>query len=313
MDLAVAGFRIPLHVPFRGLHERRGLLVKGPMGWGEYSPLPGYRDGSEPRCLAAARSAAFQSWPAPLRSSVPVHVTVPAVSPQAAAALVRDSGCSAAKVKVAEGSDEARVEAVRDALGPSGRLVIDANGSWEIDEAERALRVLGRYGVELAEQPVEGLEKLATLRKRTEIPLAADESVGTVEDAEMLRRLRAADAVVVKVQPLGGVRAAMKVVAAAGVPAIVSSMLETSVGVAAGVALAAALPELPYPCGLGTASFLEGDVVRDPLTPEGGVLEVRRPDVDHQALSRFASPVSVPDWFIEESMARGTFVPGDPA
>ena len=294
MDLEAVGFRIPLKVPFRGVRHRSGVLLRGPFGWGEYSPLPGYRRGSERRCLAAATSAAREPWPAPVRAEVPVHVTVPPLPPDEAAALVAGSGCTAAKVKVAEGDDDARVRAVREVLGASGRIVVDANGGWDVETAERMLKVLGRHAIELAEQPVGSLEEMAALRKRVDVPLGADEAVATVEDARRVADLEAADVLIVKVQPLGGVNQALQAVEAAGLPAAVSSMLETSIGVAAGLALAACLPDLPYTCGLGSVALLEGDVVADPLAPRDGVLQPRRPEVDRAALERFRANVSVP-------------------
>lgn len=236
----------------------------------------------------------MQPWPRPERTLVPVHVTVPAISPDEAWTLVHESGCSAAKVKVAEGDDEARLEAVRDALGPSGRIVIDANGAWDLDQARRALKVLGRYGIELAEEPVSGLEELAKLRRVVDVPVAADESAATVDAAIMAAKLEAADVLVVKVQVLGGVGEAMRAVEASDLPAIVSSMLETSVGVSAGLALAAALPELPYPCGLAVTSLLAGDLVAEPLVPEAGRLQLRRPEVDPESLRAFAAPARLP-------------------
>lgn len=268
--------------------------MRGAQGWGEYSPLPGYSDGSEHRCLLAARESAMQAWPTPKRTLVPVHVTVPAIGPEEASALVHESDCSAAKVKVAEGDDEARLEAVRDVLGPSGRIIIDANGAWDLDQARRALEVLGRYGLDLAEEPVSGLEQLAKLRRVTGVPLAADESVTTVEAAIRAKKMEAADVLVVKVQIFGGVWEAMRAVEASGLPAIVSSMLETSVGVSAGLALAAALSELPYPCGLAVGSLFMGDLVAEPLVPIGGSIELRRPEVDEAALKAFTAPASLP-------------------
>ena len=287
MDLEVHNFRIPLRAPFRGHSFREGQLWRGPVGWGECSPLPGYPGSDPDRSLDAAHEAAFEDWPKPLRDRIPVHVTVPALDPEAAAALVRSSGCRAAKVKVAEGGDEARLEAVRDALGPSGRLTVDANGAWSVDEAQGWMGTFARYGVELVEQPVETIEEMAELRRRANVPIAADELVTSPEAARRIADLEAADVLVVKVQSLGGVRPAIWAVEAAGLPAIVSSMLETSVGVAAGLALAAALPELSFPCGLGTVSLLEADVVAEPLLAVSGELLVRRPDVDLDLLAPY--------------------------
>ncbi|MDQ3951857.1 MAG: o-succinylbenzoate synthase [Actinomycetota bacterium] len=280
-------FRIPLRVRFRGVTERAGVLVRGPHGWGEFSPFPEYGPPVTRAWRAAAIEAATQPWPEPVRSSIPVNAIVPAVGPQQAHDMTVASGCSTVKVKVAEGDDEARVEAVRAALGPDGRIRIDANGAWDVDTAEKMIGVLGRYDLEYVEQPVATLEEMAELRRRVDVPLAADESVRTAEDPLRVKGLDAADVVVLKVQPLGGVRRCLEVAEAAGLPAVVSSAVETSIGLAAGVALGAALPELPYACGLGTLSLLEGDVVADPLVPRNGALEVRRPEVDEAALRRY--------------------------
>ncbi|GLY76054.1 o-succinylbenzoate synthase [Actinoallomurus iriomotensis] len=283
-------FAIPMRTRFRGVTRREGALVRGRAGWGEFSPFPEYRPAECARWLAAAYEAADEGWPEPRRTRIPVNVTVPAVGPEAAHAIVRSSGCRTAKVKVAEpGQDErediARVEAVRDALGPGGRVRVDANGAWDPDTAVRMLRALGE--LEYAEQPCATLEELAAVRARVDTPVAADESIRRAEDPLRVRAADAADIVVLKVQPLGGVRAALAVAEACGLPVVVSSAVETSVGLAAGLALAAALPELPYACGLGTLSLLEGDVVADPLAAVDGVIEVRRPRVDEEMLARY--------------------------
>ena len=273
-------FDVPMRLRFRGQVRRSGVLLPGRAGWGEFSPFPDYDDQVCARWLAAAREAADDGWPAPVRDVVPVNVTVPAVRPAEAHALVAASGCRTAKVKVAEpgqqlGDDIARVEAVRDALGRDGHLRVDANGAWSVDEAAEALKRLDAFELEYAEQPVRTLEEMAELRRRVDVRLAADESVRTAADPLRVAGLEAADIVVLKVQPLGGVRRCLEVAEACGLPVVVSSAVETSVGLAAGVALAAALPELPFACGLGTAQLLAGDVTTEPLLPVDGVLAVR--------------------------------------
>jgi O-succinylbenzoate synthase len=262
------------------------LLLEGPAGWGECSPLPGY-----PCDPAAARRAAWEAatvgWPAPVREAVPVNalVTRPTFDPAELASF------RAVKVKVGRGRDVELVAAVRDAVGPSVALRVDANGAWDLASAERAIARLARYDLELVEQPVASLDDLARLRRRVAVLLAADESVRTLDDARRLRTLGAADVLVLKVQPSGGVRAALELADAAGVPALASSMLETSVGVAAGLALAAALPELPFACGLATAATRAADVTLDPLVPTEGRLRVRSVEPDRALLARYSAPL----------------------
>ena len=214
------------------------------------------------------------------------------------------SGCRTAKVKVAEPGqdeteDEARLEAVRDALGPDGLVRIDVNGLWDVDTALRRLPVLDRAagGLEYVEQPVAQVEDLAVVRRRQHVPVAADESIRRAADPYRVRDLEAADVAVLKVQPLGGVRACLRIAEDIGLPVVVSSALETSVGIAAGVALAASLPELPHACGLATVALLTDDPAVEPLLPVDGALPVTRPTVDRAALDRLAAaPDRVAHW-----------------
>jgi O-succinylbenzoate synthase len=255
------------------------MLIEGAAGWGEFSPFPEYDAEESARWLAAALESANEGWPTPVRTRIPVNTTVPAVGPEQARALVAASGCTTAKVKVAEAGqtlaeDIERVEAVRDALGPAGRIRVDANAAWSVDAATDALTVLERFDLEYAEQPVASLEDMAALRRRVDVRLAADESVRKAADPMRVAGLDAADIVVLKVQPLGGVRVCLEIADACGLPVVVSSALETSVGIAAGIALAAALPELPYACGLGTVSLLGGDVTSASILPVDGTIGV---------------------------------------
>jgi o-succinylbenzoate synthase len=274
----VITYSIPLKNKFRGIMVREGMLFEGPAGWAEWSPFLDYDDATCVSWLRAAREAAADGWPAP------VNCTVPAVGPSNAAEIVRASGCDTAKVKVAEpgqtlADDMARVEAVRDAIG-SGRVRIDANGGWTVDEAVRSLRELSRFDLEYVEQPCAAVEDLAAVRRRADVLVAADESIRRAEDPMLVKKLEAADIAVLKVQPIGGVRACLEIAEQLGLPVVVSSALETSVGIAAGVALAAALPELPYACGLATVSMFTSEVVAEPLLPIDGVLPVKRVQPD---------------------------------
>jgi o-succinylbenzoate synthase len=302
-------FSIPMTTRFRGITVREGVLIEGEAGWGEWSPFLDYSPAECEPWLRCAEEAAAGDWPAALRSSIPVNATVPVVPPETAHAIVTRSGCATAKVKVADpgtplASDLDRVEAVRDALGPGGRIRVDANGAWSVAEAVAALRELDRAagGLEYAEQPCASVEDLAALRRRVEVPIAADESIRRAEDPYRVRDLEAADIAVLKVQPLGGVRACLRIAEDIGLPVVVSSALETSVGLATGLALAAALPSLDHACGLATAALLTDDVTHGSLTPVDGMLPVVVPPVDLSSLDLLAAEPDRVAWW-EERMA----------
>ena len=288
-------FAIDMPTRFRGINRREGMLLHGEAGWAEFSPFHGYDDLACVPWLAGAVDSAERAWPEPVRDLIPINCTVPAVGPEHAADIVRRSGCTTAKVKVAErgqvlADDVLRVEAVRDAIGPSGRVRIDANGGWSVDDARIAVNTLDAVGnLEYVEQPCATVEELAELRLAIDVPLAADESIRHSDDPLRVARLEAADIAVLKVQPLGGVHACLEIAEDIGLPVVVSSALETSIGLSAGLALAAALPELPYACGLGTTSLLDGDVVTTPLVPVDGFLQAGRVDVDEKAFDAVAA------------------------
>jgi O-succinylbenzoate synthase len=262
--------------------DRAVTLLRGPAGWGECSPLAGYPSSPE-ACRRAAESAANDGFPEPVRAEVPVNALVD--GPFTVADI---RAFPAVKVKVRDLTGVNLVAAVRDAVDPGTAVRVDANGAWDVDTAVEMIGRLARYDLEYVEQPVASLDDLVRVRRAVDVRVAADECVRSVADARRLRRLGAADVVVLKQQPLGGVRAALDVAEAAGVPAVVSSMMETSVGLAAGVALAAALPELPYACGLATLGALAGDVTNEPLAPVAGALRVRAVVPDPDLLARYA-------------------------
>jgi len=271
------------------LDDRPVCLLDGPAGWGEYSPLPGYP--CDPAAAwRAAHEAAEQGWPVLERTRVPVNalVTGAPVDPVALA------GYPAVKVKVGQPGDVELVAATRAAVGPDVALRIDANGAWDLDTAALMIARLGGFDLELVEEPVARLDDLARLRRRVSVPVAADECVRTPDDARRLRALDAADALVLKVQPAGGVRAALTLAELSGVPAIVTSMHETSIGLAAGLALAAALPELRYACGLATATSRTQDITHQPLVPTDGALTVRTVTPDPDLLERYSAKPA--DW-----------------
>jgi O-succinylbenzoate synthase len=278
-------YAIPVVTRFRGITVREGMLVEGPAGWGEFCPFREYDDREAANWLVTAVEAATLGWPEPVRDRVPINCIVPAVNPQRAYEIVSSSGCGTAKVKVADhpeslGEDLARVEAVRDALGPHGHIRIDANGRWDIDTAVTVIPQLDKAagGLQYVEQPCRSIDDLAAVRRKVTVRIAADESIRRAEDPLRIAIAGAADIAVIKCTPLGGVRRSLRVAEAAGLPCVVSSALETSVGLAAQLALAGALPELEFACGLGTLSLLHGDVVPEDqsLRPVGGYLPVPR-------------------------------------
>jgi o-succinylbenzoate synthase len=281
--LDVAVYAIPMTARFRGITVREGMLVRGQAGWGEFCPFGEYDDAESAPWLAAAVEAAEEGWPVPVRDRVPVNCIVPAVRPERAQEIVRASGCATAKVKVADApgshaDDLERVAAVRDALGPGGAVRVDANARWDVDEAVTAIRALDHAagGLQYVEQPCRTIEELAAVRRRVDVPIAADESIRRAEDPLRVAVAGAADIAVVKCAPLGGVRRALAVAEACGLPCVVSSALETSVGLAAELALAGALPDLDLACGFGTGALLSTDVVAEPLVPRDGWLPVPR-------------------------------------
>lgn len=292
-------YAIGMRNRFRGITSRYGMVWQGPAGWAEWSPFEDYTGAEIVPWLQAAREMATRPWPQPVRDRIPVNCTIPAVEPAVAHRLAVESGCRTAKIKVAEpgqrpADDRARVAAVRDALGPGGNIRVDANGGWDVDEADAALRDLDAYRLEYAEQPCASTEDLARLRRRlratgSKIKIAADESIRRAEDPYRVAELEAADLAVLKVQPLGGVHACLEIAERIGMPVVVSSAVETSIGIRAGVALAAALPELPYACGLNTVRLLTDDLGLPPLIARDGELPVVEQGVDPDALQRCAA------------------------
>ncbi|MEV0702429.1 o-succinylbenzoate synthase [Saccharopolyspora sp. NPDC050389] len=297
---AVRVYALPMRNKFRGVTVRRGVLLSGPAGWGEFCPFEDYDDAQSVPWLRAALEACTEEWPEPVRDRIPVNCTVPAVPAEKAAAIVAASGCGTAKVKIAEpgqsaGDDIERVAAVRDALGPGGAIRVDANAAWDVDTAVARIRELDKAaeGLEYAEQPCPTIDELAAVRRRVDVRIAADESIRRAEDPLRVAVAGAADVAIIKATPLGGVRRALRVAEACGLPCVVSSAVESSVGLAAQLALAGALPELPFACGLGTVALLDGDVVADSLLPVDGHLPVlRRPPEPDPALVAAATPTA---------------------
>jgi O-succinylbenzoate synthase len=299
---------IPLRQRFRGIESREVVLFEGPEGWTEFSPFVEYGDAEASAWLAAAIDFGWTATPPLVRDRIAVNATLPAVgADRVADVLDRFAGCRTVKVKVAEigqtlADDVARVAAARAYLGPAGRIRIDANGGWNVDEAEHAIHALAEYDLEYVEQPCASVEELWQIRQRVkymQLPIAADESVRKADDPLEVARQEAADILVIKAQPLGGIHSALAIAAKAGLPVVVSSALETSVGISMGLHLAAALPELDFDCGLGTVSLLSLDVASDPLVPVDGAIEVRRVVPNAGVFVDYAAPADRTAWWME--------------
>jgi O-succinylbenzoate synthase len=291
-------FAIPVVGGVGDVDVREGMLIEGPQGWGEFSPNDECDDRAAARWLTAAIEAGTVGWPDPVRGRVPIAVTVLAVDPLRAYEIVANAGCRTAEVTVADrkgalGDDLARLEAVRDALGVDGTIRCTANGMWDVDTAASAIAALDRAagGLEFVEQPCRTFEELAAVRGRSSVPIATTVPIDA-DDAPRASLVGAADVAVLRCGPLGGVRRALVVAEACGLPCVVASTRETSIGLSAGLALAGALPELKYACGLGTRSLLTGDLVAGPrsLIPVDGYLPVApmTPAPDPELVRQFA-------------------------
>ena len=298
---------LPLVTRFRGIDTREALVFQGPYGWTEFSPFVEYDDAEAAAWLAAAIDFGWNAPPQPLRKRIAVNATVPAVAPaQVAEVLARFPGCRTAKVKVANvgqtlADDVARVREVRAILGAEGRIRVDANGGWNVDEAEHAIHALAEFDLEYVEQPCATIEELVDIRTRTaylDIPIAADESVRRADDPLAVARAGAADLLVIKAQPLGGIRSALAIIGQTGLPVVVSSALDTSIGISMGAHLAAAIPELQFDCGLGTASLLAADVTASPLVPVDGSIPVQRVVPDAGLLAQHAASADRRAWWL---------------
>ena len=313
---------LPMSVRFRGVDHREALLIEGPQGWGEFAPFIEYGPAESAQWLRAGLEAAFIGLPEPVRATVPVNGTIPAVpAGQVPEIMARYPGCTTFKIKVAEPgqsleADIARVRAVREAVQETGQapvLRVDANGAWSVEEAVAAAREL--MPLDYLEQPCATAEELVQVRQQLVrnglfVRVAADESIRKVDDPFRVAELRAADVAVVKIAPLGGVHRVLDIAAqlrARHMDITVASALDTSVGIGMGLSAVAALPKIhddddidvvPAAAGLATGSLfvenvtapreiIDGEMAVDQLAPERARLE------------SLAAPAKRCDWWFE--------------
>lgn len=304
---------LPMRVRFRGITVREVALIDGPSGWGEFGAFLEYEAAEAAHWLASAIESAYGTRPPTLRDRIRINATVPAVpAAQVPEVLARFPGVTTAKVKVAEpgqtlADDVARVNAVRAQI-PTVR--VDANGGWTVEQAVAAAAALTADGpLEYLEQPCATVAELAAVRARTDIPVAADESIRKAADPLAVVRARAADIAVLKVAPLGGVRALLDIAAQIDVPVVISSALDSAVGIAAGLAAAAALPRLDYACGLGTGGLFIEDVAD--ITVVDGSIAVAEVVPDPARLAALAAPADRRDWWIARVRACYALLAGE--
>jgi O-succinylbenzoate synthase len=275
---------IPMRIKFRGVTTREVVLFEGTNGWAEWSPFPEYPDEEAAIWLKAAIEWAFGGLPEPKLKTVKVNATLPAVE-NIEEALAPFGKFEVVKIKVAEKGqsieDDFRRITKTNQLYPEARIRLDANGAYTMDQALQMAHFLvdKELPIEYLEQPVKTIAEMAELKlalaKFSELKIAADESVRKVSDPLAVALANAADILVLKAAPLGGITNAIRIAKEAGLPVVVSSALETSVGLSMGAYLAAELNS-PYASGLATAALLADDVTDHSLTPVDGEIEVRR-------------------------------------
>lgn len=302
---------LPLATPFRGVTERELLVFEGEHGWAEWSPFVEYEPAEAATWLAAAIDWAFEAPPEPVRSRIEINATLPAVSPHEVDQVLAKFGrFDTVKIKVAEPGqtivdDLARAITVKAAY-PKAKIRLDANGALSPDQALALVASLvnAEVNLEYFEQPCRSVEELAELREllkstNYKVAVAADESVRKASDPLAVAQAGAADLLVLKAAPLGGVTSALRIAQAAGLPVVISSALESSIGLAMGLHLAACIPNLEYACGLGTAALLAADLVDEPLLPTDGSLELQRPVPNQKLIDQNLADEDVTEWWRE--------------
>jgi o-succinylbenzoate synthase len=301
---------IPLRTKFRGLTERELLVFEGPNGWSEWAAFTEYQDEEAATWLEAAIEWGYETIPEPVRKQVPVNAILPAVpADEVSKVLGRAGKFSTVKIKVADpqqtiADDLARILEVRN-LYPDVKLRLDANGGYTVQQALELIAELASNSIELEffEQPVATIAELAELRveiskTRKSVKIAADESVRKSSDPLAVELAGAADLLVIKSAPLGGIRKALDIANSSNLEICASSAMQSSIGLAAELHFASCLPELNYDAGLGTGFLFGGDLTADRLIPENGILELRRPEINTSSLEILKAEDHRFDWWI---------------
>ena len=264
LDLILDSLRVvslPTKTNFRGINQREVALFQGPEGWAEFSPFLEYSDEESARWLSCAIEAATVPIPHLFRKTIAVNATLPALNGESEITRILSAfpGCTTIKVKVGENKEEdlARIATVR-AIAPDAKLRIDVNGLWNVDQATRFLELCG--DIEYVEQPCATIEELRELKSRINVKIVGDEILRKSKNPFEVELEGAIDILMLKVQPLGGITQAKKLAEHHKLPVVVSSALESAIGISYGLKLAASIEHLNYACGLATASLLSSNL-----------------------------------------------------
>lgn len=278
LDLILDSLRVinlPMKTNFRGINHREVALFEGPQGWVEFSPFLEYSDEESSRWLACAIEAAIQATPTLYRSSVGVNATMPALNDESEISRILEGfpGCTTVKIKVGtnEKEDLERIATVRK-LSPQSKIRIDVNGLWSVDQASKFIESCGE--IEYAEQPCATVAELRELKSRVDVKIVGDEILRKSKNPFEVDLHGAIDILMLKVQPLGGIRNAHALATHHKLPVVVSSALESAVGINYGLTLAASFEEMSYDCGLGTGSLLAKNVAEIPIVD--GKMQIQR-------------------------------------
>lgn len=284
---------IPLRNKFRGITIREVAIFKGQQGWSEFSPFLEYGDEESATWLQASLEAANEPWPALCRERVPINATLPIVkSTQVREILTRFPGVTTVKIKVDDFEYGAQVLDEVLNLHPEMRIRLDVNGGWSALEAvTNLLAYYRRFGevFEYVEQPAKTLGELKVIKAQVPIPIAVDESIRKHLDSDFSNFADYADFAILKWQPLGGFAAAHKIASEINLPVVVSSALETGIGISHGLALAASFADNSFACGLGTVALFEEDICSPATLVNEGFIEVKRREPN--SFERYLAPL----------------------
>lgn len=284
-------------ISFRGLSVREMLIFRGDERIGEFSPFLEYEDREAATWLKSSVRWANDPLPEMFRTLIPINATLPAVPKDQIKSVLQSFGdFESVKIKVAEKhqSFEQDLERIRTVqkLYPNAKFRIDANGGYRLEQALELAKLLTGSNLEYLEQPVASVSEMAELRRLIAknylgVKIAADESIRRARDPLEVARLGACEIAVIKVAPMGGVDQALRIASQAGLETVVSSALESSIGISQGLALAASLPKLDYSCGLGTMNLMAGDIVKNPLKTKNGFLKFEVPEINPADIEKF--------------------------